>query len=39
MPVGDVNQVQWLFRLTKDASGAIREEKLLPVSFVPLIER
>jgi len=39
MPIGDVDQPQWLFRLTKDATGAIREEKVLPVSFVPLVNR
>jgi protein-L-isoaspartate(D-aspartate) O-methyltransferase len=37
IPIGEINQVQWLFRLTKDADGTVREEKVLPVSFVPLL--
>lgn len=37
MPIGESKGAQWLFRLTKDAVGAIREEKVLPVSFVPLV--
>jgi protein-L-isoaspartate(D-aspartate) O-methyltransferase len=39
MPLGDVDQLQWLFLFTKDATGAIREEKVLPVCFVPLVNR
>ena len=39
MPIGHVDQPQWLFRLTKAATGALRQEKILPVSFVPLVYR
>jgi protein-L-isoaspartate(D-aspartate) O-methyltransferase len=37
MPLGETNGAQWLFRLSKNAAGAIREEKVLPVSFVSLL--
>ncbi len=37
MPMVDVDRLQWLYRLTKDAAGTIRQEKTLPVSFVPLV--
>jgi protein-L-isoaspartate(D-aspartate) O-methyltransferase len=37
MPLGEVADVQWLYRLTKDAAGNIHKEEVLPVSFVPLL--
>ncbi len=39
MPVGKSNDVQWLCRFSKDAAGTLHQEKVLPVSFVPLVNQ
>ncbi len=36
MPMGQENAVQMLVRVTKDKSGEIREESIIPVRFVPM---
>jgi len=37
MPVGDVNAAQELVLVEKDERGALRERRVLPVRFVPLL--
>lgn len=37
-PVGDSQQAQELLRLTRDAAGAVREQSLGAVRFVPLVQ-
>lgn len=38
LPIGRQNETQFLTRLTRDKDGYLREKRLLPVSFVPLVD-
>ena len=37
LPVGRTFNIQTLMLITKDADGKITKEKLMPVSFVPMV--
>lgn len=39
IPVGGRYETQWLTVVTKDASGQVTEQALLPVAFVPLVDQ
>lgn len=38
-PVGEINETQFLTRVTKTADGKIRQEQKLPVRFVPMTRK
>ena len=39
IPVGKQYEIQYLWVITKEASGSIKKEKILPVRFVPMISK
>ena len=39
IPVGEQFEIQYLWVLTKEHSGSIKKEKILPVRFVPMVTK
>jgi protein-L-isoaspartate(D-aspartate) O-methyltransferase len=39
IPVGEQFEIQYLWVLTKEQSGSIKKEKILPVRFVPMVTK
>ncbi len=39
IPIGKAHETQFLVRLTKDEDGNVTEHALLPVAFVPMVEK
>ena len=39
IPVGKQYEIQYLWVITKETSGSIKKEKILPVRFVPMISK
>ena len=39
LPVGKQFGIQYLWVLTKEGSGSIKKEKILPVRFVPMVTK